>query len=70
MASKAAKSKNLQQRIKLKNGNSAFKAVKFRNRCAICGRSRGYIGRFKMCRICFRQRALNGELPGVRKMTW
>jgi len=70
MASKAAKAKNKLQRTKLMNKNSQFKAVKYRNRCAICGRSRGYIRRFKLCRVCFRQRALNGELPGVRKMTW
>ncbi len=70
MASKAKKAKNLKQNIKLKNGNSLFKSVKYRNRCEICGRPRAYIGRFKMCRICFREKALSGELPGVRKMTW
>lgn len=40
------------------------------NRCQICGRSHGYIRRFKICRICFRERAMHGDLPGVRKMTW
>lgn len=70
MASKAKKAKNLKQNIKLKNGNSQFKSVKYRNRCEICGRPRAYVGRFKLCRICFRQKALSGELPGVRKMTW
>ena len=70
MASKAAKAKNKKQTEKILKKNSSFKAVKFRNRCAICGRSRGYIRRFKLCRICFRNRALNGELPGVRKLTW
>ena len=70
MASKAAIAKNTKQ-TKLRKLNSPnFKAVKFRNRCAICGRPRGYIGRFKLCRICFRNQALNGELPGVRLMTW
>ncbi len=39
-------------------------------RCEICGRSHGYIRRFKMCRICFRNRAMAGELPGVKKATW
>lgn len=70
MASKAKKAKNKKQTIKLKNGNSQFNSVKFRNRCEICGRPRAYVGRFKMCRICFREKALSGELPGVRKMTW
>ncbi|MBP6098446.1 MAG: type Z 30S ribosomal protein S14 [Candidatus Levybacteria bacterium] len=40
------------------------------NRCSLCGRSRAYMRRFGMCRICFRQRALMGELPGVKKASW
>ena len=40
------------------------------NRCRICGRKRGYLRRFEMCRICFRERALRGEIPGVRKASW
>lgn len=40
------------------------------NRCSICGRSRGYLRRFGLCRICFRERALKGELPGVKKASW
>jgi ribosomal protein S14 len=40
------------------------------NRCPLCGRSRAYYRRFKMCRICLRKRALNGELPGVIKASW
>ncbi|HEX8932044.1 MAG TPA: type Z 30S ribosomal protein S14 [Patescibacteria group bacterium] len=40
------------------------------NRCAICGRARAYMGRFGLCRICFRERAMKGELPGVLKATW
>ncbi|MBE21558.1 MAG: type Z 30S ribosomal protein S14 [Acidobacteria bacterium] len=40
------------------------------NRCRICGRVRGYLRRFQMCRICFRERALRGEIPGVRKASW
>ena len=50
------------------------KAVKFstraRKRCAICGRPRGFMGKFDMCRICFRNLALRGELPGVIKSSW
>ncbi|MCJ7623196.1 MAG: type Z 30S ribosomal protein S14 [Anaerolineaceae bacterium] len=41
-----------------------------RNRCRICGRPRGYIRRFGLCRICFRELALEGQLPGVRKASW
>lgn len=40
------------------------------NRCKVCGRSGGYIRKFGMCRICFREMALEGELPGVRKASW
>ncbi|OPY84155.1 MAG: 30S ribosomal protein S14 [Syntrophorhabdus sp. PtaU1.Bin153] len=44
--------------------------VRSRNRCAICGRPRGYLGKFQMCRICFRSNALRGEIPGVIKSSW
>ena len=40
------------------------------NRCPLCGRPRGFMRKFQMCRICFRQRALRGELPGVIKASW
>ena len=40
------------------------------NRCKRCGRPRGYIRRFQLCRICFRELALMGEIPGVRKASW
>lgn len=44
--------------------------VRVRNRCEKCGRPRGYMRRFGLCRICFRQEALNGNLPGVVKSSW
>lgn len=40
------------------------------NRCPLCGRARGYMRKFDMCRICFRELALKGEIPGVRKASW
>ncbi|MZG29387.1 MAG: type Z 30S ribosomal protein S14 [Nitrospinae bacterium] len=40
------------------------------NRCNVCGRPRGYLRKFGMCRICFRERALRGEIPGVTKASW
>jgi small subunit ribosomal protein S14 len=40
------------------------------NRCRLCGRSRAYIRKFALCRICFRQHALLGNLPGVKKSSW
>src|SRR5206468_10551105 len=39
-------------------------------RCQRCGRSRGTLRKFKLCRICFRELALRGEIPGVRKASW
>jgi small subunit ribosomal protein S14 len=41
-----------------------------RNRCNVCGRSRGYFRRFGLCRICLREMALRGEIPGVVKSSW
>jgi len=40
------------------------------HRCGLCGRPRGYLRDFKMCRICFRNLALRGEIPGVTKASW
>lgn len=45
-------------------------AVRMKNRCNICGRSRSYMRRFGLCRMCFRGLAQKGELPGVLKATW
>lgn len=44
--------------------------VQVRNRCQKCGRPRGYMRRFGLCRICFREMALKGEIPGVVKSSW
>ena len=44
--------------------------VRSYHRCFVCGRSRAYMRRFGLCRICFRQLALAGELPGVVKASW
>jgi len=40
------------------------------NRCPLCGRSRGYLRDFNMCRICFRNLASKGQVPGVVKSSW
>jgi small subunit ribosomal protein S14 len=45
-------------------------AVRHRNRCQRCGRPRGYLRKFGLCRICFRNLALQGYLPGVIKASW
>ena len=44
--------------------------TRVRNRCTRCGRARGYIRRFGLCRICFREYALEGKIPGVMKASW
>lgn len=46
------------------------RAVQVRNRCQRCGRARGYMRRFGLCRICFRELALQGQIPGVVKASW
>jgi len=52
----------------------SLKKLKFsnrqRNRCFRCGRPRGYLRKFNLCRICFRKLALAGEIPGVIKASW
>jgi len=40
------------------------------NRCKMCGRPRGYLRKFGICRLCFRLLALRGEIPGVSKSSW
>jgi small subunit ribosomal protein S14 len=44
--------------------------VQFHNRCRICGRPHGYLRKYGVCRICFRELALKGEIPGVKKASW
>ena len=44
--------------------------VRSRNRCERCGRPRGFLRKFRLCRVCFRQLALEGMLPGVTKASW
>jgi small subunit ribosomal protein S14 len=44
--------------------------VRRRNRCRSCGRPRGYLRKFALCRLCFRKLALAGEIPGIMKSSW
>ncbi|MGB9678053.1 MAG: type Z 30S ribosomal protein S14 [Candidatus Ratteibacteria bacterium] len=53
---------------KIKRG-AKFK-VRERNRCWRCGRARGYYKKFGICRVCFRELASRGEIPGVKKASW
>jgi len=45
-------------------------SVRQHNRCKICGRPRGYLRKFAMCRICFRENSHKGVVPGVTKASW
>jgi small subunit ribosomal protein S14 len=53
-----------------KNGVKAKFPTRLRNRCKNCGRPRGFLRKFSLCRICFRKFALAGEVPGVTKASW
>ena len=45
-------------------------AVRYRNRCKLCGRPRAYMRKFALCRLCFRKAALEGDVAGVTKSSW
>ena len=44
--------------------------VRLRNRCLLCGRPRGFLRKFELCRLCFRRLALQGDIAGVTKSSW
>lgn len=60
----ATTAKEVREKKKLKH------KVMYRNRCKLCGRPRAYIRKFGLCRLCFREFANKGEIPGVRKASW
>ncbi|MFA7286769.1 MAG: type Z 30S ribosomal protein S14 [Patescibacteria group bacterium] len=64
MATKAQVNKSKQSLIKPKFSSRVVR------RCWRCGRKRAYMRRFDICRICFRELALKGEMPGVIKASW
>jgi small subunit ribosomal protein S14 len=76
---------NAKRRVKDRYGESSKKAIKkakaegmnlnvflarVHNRCRRCGRGRGYLRKFALCRICFRDLSLEGHVPGVTKSSW
>jgi small subunit ribosomal protein S14 len=67
---KIAKEDKTRARIAADKNNAPRVKIRLRNRCFRCGRPRGYIRKFNLCRICFRQLALAGEVPGVIKASW
>lgn len=74
MARKALMVKTARRQRKMKNslanGKKPAKWVRNYNRCKLCGRPRGYIRYFEICRICFREHAAKGEIMGVKKSSW
>ena len=76
---------NARRRVKEQQGSSSKKAInrarqaglklnvfrsRVHNRCKRCGRGRAYLRKFALCRICFRNLALEGHIPGVAKSSW
>lgn len=53
-----------------KSNKQAKYSTRKTNRCWRCGRHRSYMRRFELCRICFRELADKGEIPGVKKSSW
>ena len=70
--SKIAKSNKLKKSLlqAIADNRKPKFATKVFNCCTICGRTRGYLGKFDICRICFREKANLWELPWVRKSSW
>lgn len=74
MSRKALRVKQLRFKEKqlrsLAAGKKPTRTTRVYNRCKLCGRIGGYMRRFEMCRICFRELASKGFLPGVTKSSW
>ncbi len=54
----------------LQNIKKNASPVRAKNRCFKCGRPRGYMRKFGLCRICFRELANRGQIPGIKKASW
>ena len=68
-----AKTSKLVQQNRLRAARLAGKlkfSSRFYNRCGRCGRARSYYRKFDLCRICLRQLALEGKIPGMTKSSW
>lgn len=71
MINKAAKLRNaVKHRLALGLAPKPGQAVRTVNRCSKCGRQHGYMRRFDLCRICFRELARKGALMGIKKSSW
>lgn len=74
MARKALRIKTANGKAELLKALSSGKKPKFPtrvyNRCKLCGRQGGYMRKFEICRICFRELAIAGKIMGVKKSSW
>lgn len=64
------KQRALKHRLALGLDPKPGQGVRVYNRCSKCGRPRGYMRKFDICRICFRELARKGELMGIKKSSW
>jgi len=69
LIAKTAKRKKAKENS-LAAGSKVKHSTKIYNRCKLCGRPRGYIRKFDMCRICFRELASKGKIAGIKKCSW
>ncbi len=74
MAKKSSIIKTARMEKKYLSALAAGKKPKFPtriyHRCKLCGRNRAYMSKFAMCRICFRENARRGLIPGIKKSSW
>ncbi len=63
--------KKLEEYLRAKSAGKKMKySTRAYNRCQLCGRRHGYMRFFGVCRICFRELATNGDIPGITKSSW
>lgn len=67
---KKSEEERLEAQIELNKMPKNSSPVRLRNRCQLTGRARGYLRKFKLSRLCFREFARSGMIPGVTKSSW
>ncbi len=74
MAKKSLIAKTERKKLAAAKQKAEGKPIKYPtrvyNRCKKCGRNRGYLRKFELCRICFRELASTGKLMGIKKSSW
>lgn len=66
---KANKSNALKAKMTA-SGKRGVGSVRGENRCKLCGRSKAFMRKFDLCRICFREGAADGQIMGIKKSSW